>query len=350
MLAGVHELTAALGTGAACRALGLWRGAPARQQAQLRRAARVGPRAPRAARPRPPLALDTQERHALLHTLNSQRFVDTAPAAVYATLLDEGRYLGSVRTMYRLLAAHGGCQERRNQLVHPAYTKPELLAVQPNQVWSWDITKLKGPAKWSCLHLYVILDIFSRLVVGWLVAERESAELAEQLIADSVARHDIEPGMLTLHADRGASMRSKPVAALLVDLDVAKSHSRPHVSDDNPYSESQFKTMKYRPDFPARFGCIEDARTHCQAFFAWYNTMHRHSSIGYMTPHSVHYGHAQALRTARQATLDAAFFATPTRFKGHRPTPSALPTAVWINPPPSETAAPKTPQPCTVNS
>ena len=194
MLAGVHELTAALGTGTACRALGLWRGAPARQQAQLRRAAWVGPRAPRAARPRPPLALDTQERHALLHTLNSQRFVDTAPAAVYATLLDEGRYLGSVRTMYRLLAAHGGCQERRNQLVHPAYTKPELLAVQPNQVWSWDITKLKGPAKWSCLHLYVILDIFSRLVVGWLVAERESAELAEQLIADSVARHDIEPG------------------------------------------------------------------------------------------------------------------------------------------------------------
>ncbi len=176
------------------------------------------------------------------------------------------------------------CRERRNQLTHPAYSKPELLAIAPNQVWSWDITKFKGPAKWTCFHLYVILDIFSRHVVGWLLAERESAELAEQLIADAVSRHDVQPGMLTLHADRGAAMRSKPVAALLVDLDITKSHSRPHVSDDNPYSESQFKTMKYRPDFPARFGCIEDARLHCQEFFAWYNTEHRHSGIGYMTP------------------------------------------------------------------
>jgi putative transposase len=269
---------------------------------------------------------------------------------VHATLLDEGRYLGSVRTMYRLLAANGGCRERRNQLTHPAYAKPELLAIAPNQVWSWDITKLKGPAKWTCFHLYVILDIFSRHVVGWLIAERESAELAEQLIADSVARHDIEPGMLTLHADRGAAMRSKPVAALLVDLDIAKSHSRPHVSDDNPYSESQFKTMKYRPDFPARFGCIEDARAHCQTFFAWYNTEHRHSGIGYMTPGSVHYGHAQALRNVRQAVLDVAFLASPIRFKGGRPQPTALPTAAWINPPPSETANRKTTAPCAVNS
>ncbi len=211
-----------------------------------------------------------------------------------------------------------------DQLTHPAYTKPELLALAPNQVWSWDITKLKGPAKWTCFHLYVILDIFSRHVVGWLIAERESAELAEQLIADTVARHDVEPGMLTLHADRGASMRSKPVAALLVDLDIAKSHSRPHVSDDNPYSESQFKTMKYRPDFPARFGCIEDARAHCQAFFAWYNTAHRHSGIGYMTPHSVHYGHAEALHGSRQATLDAAFLARPNALQGP---PSATPCA-----------------------
>ena len=349
-MAAVHELTPALGAGAACRAVGLWRGAPARQRIQARRAALVGPRAARAARPRPPLALDALESQVLLDTLNSERFADTAPAAVHATLLDEGRYLGSVRTMYRLLAAHGGCRERRNQLTHLAYAKPELLAIAPNQVWSWDITKLKGPAKWTCFHLYVILDIFSRLVVGWLIAARESAELAEQLIADSVARHDIERGMLTLHADRGASMRSKPVAALLVDLDIARSHSRPHVSDDNPYSESQFKTMKYRPDFPARFGCIEDARAHCQAFFAWYNTMHRHSGIGYMTPHSVHYGHAQALRDARQGALDAAFLASPRRFKGRRPQPPALPAAAWINPPASETAAPKTPQPCTVNS
>ena len=350
MMAGAHALTPALGIGAACRAVGLWRGAPARGRAQAHRAALVGPRLPRGAHPRPPLALDTQEREALLDTLNSERFVDTAPAAVHATLLDEGRYLGSVRTMYRLLAANGASRERRRQLTHPAYAKPELLACAPNQVWSWDITKLKGPAKWTCFHLYVILDIFSRHVVGWLLAERESAELAEQLIADSVARHDIGPGALTLHADRGASMRSKPVAALLVDLDIAKSHSRPHVSDDNPYSESQFKTMKYRPDFPARFGCIEDARAHCQTFFAWYNTTHRHSGIGYMTPHSVHYGHATALRSARQVALDVAYLANPERFKSRRPQPPQLPTAVWINPPPTEKTDAPDRQRSTVNT
>ena len=349
-MACVQELTPALGTGAACRAMGLCRSAPVRHRARVHRAVFVGPHAPRMPRPRPPLALDAHENQVLLDTLNSGRFVDTAPAAVHATLLDEGRYLGSVRTMYWLLATHGGCRERRHQLTHPAYTKPELLALAPNQVWSWDITKLKGPAKWTCFHLYVILDIFSRQVVGWLIAERESAELAEQLIADTVARHDVAPGMLTLHADRGASMRSKPVAALLVDLDIAKSHSRPHVSDDNPYSESQFKTMKYRPDFPARFGCIEDARAHCQAFFAWYNTAHRHSGIGYMTPHSVHYGHAQALHGSRQATLDAAFLARPMRFKGRRPQPHALPTAAWINPPSKESTTVQKPQSCTVNS
>mgnify|MGYP003617358163 CR=1 FL=1 len=349
MIAAVHELSPVLGASAACRALGLPRGVPARQRAQARRAAMVGPRPRRAVRARPPLALDAQENTLLLDTLNSERFADTAPAAVYATLLDEGRYLGSVRTMYRLLSTQGGSCERRRQLAHPAYVKPELLASAPNQVWSWDITKLKGPAKWTCLHLYVILDIFSRHVVGWLLAERESADLAEQLIADSVSRHDVQRGMLTLHADRGAAMRSKPVAALLVELDIAKSHSRPHVSDDNPYSESQFNTMKYRPDFPARFGCIEDARAHCQAFFAWYNTEHRHSGIGYMTPQAVHYGQAPALRDARQVALDAAFLATPTRFKGRRPRPYALPTAAWINPPPSETNAQKTNQSCTVN-
>ena len=226
-MASVQELVPTLGGVAACRVLGLWRGAPARYQTSQRRAAFVGPRRARAARPRPPMALDALENQALLDTLNSERFVDTAPAAVHATLLDEGRYLGSVRTMYRLLAINGGCRERRNQLVHPAYAKPELLALAPNQVWSWDITKLKGPVKWSCFHLYVIMDIFSRHVVGWLIADRENAQLAQQLIADTVGRHDVEPGMLTLHADRGTSMRSKPVAALLVDLDVAKSHSRP---------------------------------------------------------------------------------------------------------------------------
>ena len=350
MIAAVHELMPVLGTGAACQALGLPRGVPARQQAQMRRAAMVGPMPQRAVRARPALALDAQENTLLVDTLNSERFVDTAPAAVHATLLDEGRYLGSVRTMYRLLNAQGGSRERRRQLTHPAYVKPELLALAPNQVWSWDITKLKGPAKWTCLHLYVILDIFSRHVVGWLIAQRESADLAEQLIADSVSRHDVERGMLTLHADRGAAMRSKPVAALLGDLDIAKSHSRPHVSDDNPYSESQFKTMKYRPDFPARFGCIEDARAHCQAFFAWYNTEHRHSGIGYMTPQAVHYGQAAALRDARQVALDTAFLATPIRFKSRRPQPHPLPPAAWINPPTSENTTPKTNQPCTVNS
>jgi putative transposase len=349
-MAAVNELTPALGAGAACRALGLWRGAPSRQRTRAHRATLMGPPVPRTPRTRPPLALDAVENQALLDTLNSDRFVDTAPAAVHATLLDEGRYLGSVRTMYRLLAANGGCRERRNQLTHPAYTKPELLAIAPNQVWSWDITKLKGPAKWTCFHLYVILDIFSRHVVGWLIAERESADLAEQLIAETVARHAVERGMLTLHADRGASMRSKPVAALLVDLDIAKSHSRPHVSDDNPYSESQFKTMKYRPDFPARFGCIEDARAHCREFFPWYNNQHRHSGIGYMTPQSVHYGHAQALREARASTLNAAFLARPDRFKGRCPQPHPLPTAAWINPPPMEIVSQQTPQPCTVNS
>jgi putative transposase len=348
-MASVQELAPSLGTAAASRALGLWRGAPARHAASVRRSGFVGPALPRAARPRPPMALDALESQALLETLNSERFADTAPAAVHATLLDEGRYLGSVRTMYRLLAAGGGCRERRNQLAHPAYAKPELLALAPNQVWSWDITKLKGPVKWTCFHLYVILDIFSRHVVGWLIADRESAELAEQLIADTVARHDVEPGMLTLHADRGTSMRSKPVAALLVDLDVAKSHSRPYVSDDNPFSQAQFKTLKYRPDFPARFGCLADARAHCQAFFAWYNTQHRHSGIGYMTPHSVHYGYAQNLAAIRQTTLDAAFVAHPNRFKGKRPTTQAMPAEVWINPPQTQAVAPQQTQPNTLN-
>ena len=339
-MAGALELTPALGAGAACHAMGLWRGAPARQQARVHRRTLVGPPPPRTPRPRPPLALDAKEQQMMLDTLNSERFVDTAPAAVHATLLGEGTYIGSVRTMYRLLAATGGNRERRDQLAHPAYTKPELLAIAPNQVWSWDITKLKGPAKWTCFHLYVILDIFSRFVVGWLIAPRESAELAQQLIADTVSRHNVEPGMLTLHADRGAAMRSKPVASLLIDLDVAKSHSRPYVSDDNPYSESQFKTMKYRPEFPDRFGCIEDARAHCQIFFPWYNDQHCHSGIGYMTPHSVHYGLAADMRVTRQATLNAAFLTHPNRFKNKPPLLPPMPTAAWINPPPQEIQPP----------
>jgi len=296
------------------------------------------------------LALSVQESERLLATLNSERFVDTAPATVHAVLLDEGRYLGSVRTMYRHLAASGGTRERRNQRVHPAYAKPELLATGSNQVWSWDLTKLKGPVKWTCFHLYVILDIYSRYVVGWMIADRECSILAKQLIAQTAALHEIVPGTLTLHADRGTSMRSKTVAELLVDLVITRSHSRPHVSDDNPYSEAQFKTLKYRPEFPARFGCIEDARTYCRAFFGWYNSEHRHSGIGFMTPHNLHFGHAAAINLTRQSALDRAFLAHPERFRQRRPQPPALPVAAWINPPKKENATGVPTPPCTVNS
>jgi putative transposase len=305
---------------------------------------------PRKRRARPPLAFTELERAALLQILDSERFADLAPAAIFAILLDEGRYHGSIRTMYRLLALNGQTGERRKQRVHTAYAKPELLAIRPNEVWSWDITKLKGPAKWTCFHLYVILDIFSRYVVGWMIAARESAELAEQIIADTAHKQHIVPGTLTLHADRGSSMRSKPVAALLVDLDISKTHSRPHVSDDNPYSEAQFKTLKYRPDFPARFGSIEDARAHCQVFFRWYNTVHRHSGIGLMTPYTVHHGYADQLTQQRRITLMTAFAAHPHRFKGLAPKPPAVPTAAWINPPTKETATTEIIIPHSLNS
>jgi putative transposase len=326
----VAELAPHIGMRGACAALAVSHGFVSRDR--LRHRATVPRCAPRV-RPRPPLALCDAEQQILLGVLDSERFADIAPATVFATLLDEGHYYGSIRTMYRLLAAAGQSGERRNQRIHPTYAKPELLAIRPNEVWSWDITKLKGPAKWTCFHLYVILDIYSRYVVGWLIAPRESAELAEQLIADTVEKENIAPGTLTLHADRGTSMRSKPVAALLIDLEIAKTHSRPHVSDDNPYSEAQFKTLKYRPDFPDRFGSIEDARAHCQQFFRWYNHDHRHSGIGWMAPAAVHDGTAAALTAQRAVTLDAAFAAHPIRFKGCTPKPPVLPTAAWINPP-----------------
>ncbi|MFT4101780.1 MAG: integrase core domain-containing protein [Burkholderiaceae bacterium] len=320
-MAGVEELVPALGVRAACQALGVPRDARVRERHRQYRRCLVGPPAPRRPRPRPPLALDDRENALIIDTLNSDRFVDVAPAAAHAMLLDEGVYLGSLRTIHRRLAALGSAGDRRAQRKHRPYAKPELLATAPNQVWSWDITKLKGPAKWTYFHLYVILAIFSRNVVGWMIAERESAPLAEQLIEQTVLRHGIARDTLTLHADRGSSMRSKPVADLLIDLGVAKSHSLPHVSDDNPFSESQFKTMKYRPDFPARFGCIEDARAHCRAFFDWYCFEHRHSGIGYMTPHAMHFGQADAIHQTRQAALDAAFAANPQRFKGRQPPP-----------------------------
>ena len=290
-------------------------------------------------RPAPPRALTTAEQQAVLVVLHEPRFVDQTPAEIYATLLEERTYLCSIRTMYRLLAKNGEVRERRNQRRHPAYAKPELVATGPNQVWSWDITKLKGPVTWSYFYLYVILDIFSRFVVGWMVAQREAATLARRLIDDTLAKQHIVPGQLTLHADRGASMKSKPVAWLLADLGVTKSHSRPHTSDDNPFSEAQFKTLKYRPDFPERFGGLEDAQTFLRVFFPWYNHEHHHSALGLLTPAQVHYGQATAVLARRQAVLTTAHTAHPERFVRAAPRPQAPPTAVWINPP-SRTAPP----------
>jgi putative transposase len=287
-----------------------------------------------------PRALSPTERAAVLEVLHAPRFQDAAPATVYATLLDEQLYLASERTMYRLLAAEGETRPRRDQLVHPSYAKPELLATAPNQVWSWDITKLLGPAKWTYYYLYVILDIFSRYVTGWMVAHREHADLAERLIAETIAKQQVRPGQLTLHADRGSSMTSKPVAFLLADLGVTKTHSRPHVSNDNPYSEAQFKTLKYRPGFPDRFASIEDARAFCQDFFRWYNADHRHAGIGLLPPAVVHYGQAQAAYDARSQVLAAAHAAHPERFVRQAPRPPQLPTAAWINPPRPATDSP----------
>jgi putative transposase len=321
------DLSAEVGVAGACRALTLPRAAYYRAMGA---AACPGKSE---ARPTPARALSLREKAIVLEALNSERFCDMAPAAVYATLLDEDVFLCSTRTMYRILAGAGQVRERRDQLRHPSYTKPELLAESANQVWSWDITKLRGPVKWTYFYLYVILDIFSRYVVGWMVAMREAAELAKRLIYETCDKQGIEPGMLNLHADRGSSMKSKPVALLLTDLGVTKTHSRPYTSNDNPYSEAQFKTLKYRPEFPARFGSIEDARSFCQGFFTWYNIEHRHSGIGYMTPEAVHYGHAKQITEFRQSTLLDAFAAHPERFVNNMPQPPVVPQAVWINKP-----------------
>jgi len=293
---------------------------------------------PRASTPRPspPRALTVDERSKVLEVLHEPRFVDLAPAEVYATLLDEGRYLCSERTMYRILSANGEVRERRDQLRHRNHPRPELLATRPNELWSWDITKLKGPAKWTYFYLYVVLDVFSRYVVGWMVATEESATLAKKLIAQTCLRENIAPDSLTLHADRGSAMTSKSFALLLADLGVTKTHSRPHVSNDNPFSESAFKTLKYRPDFPDRFGCEQDARAHARRFFDWYNHDHHHSALGLCTPHEVHRGLAIATRARRASILDAAFLAHPDRFTRGRPTPPSLPTEVWINKPEQE--------------
>ena len=315
-------------TAAACAALGV-----SRASVQRRRAGLAAPPVLHRPRPRPARALTAPQQQVVLDLLHAPRFADQAPAEVYASLLDEGVYHCSIRTMYRILDQHDEVRERRNQLRHPVYQKPELLAERPNQVWSWDITKLMGPTKWSYFYLYVILDIFSRRVVAWCVAGAETAALFKPLFDDAVTKHQVPPGQLTLHADRGGPMKAKATALLLADLGVTRSHNRPHTSNDNPFSESHFKTLKYQPQFPQRFGCIEDARSFCRRFFDWYNQDHHHSGIGLMTPDQVHHGQINAVYAARQLTLDQAFRKNRNRFVNKRPTPPAKPTAAWINPP-----------------
>lgn len=284
-------------------------------------------------RKRPEHALSEAEQQTVLATLHEPCFVDLAPPQVYTQLLEQGQYLCSIRTMYRLLAANDEVRERRAVVSHPVYTKPELLATGPNQVWSWDITKLKGPVKWSYYHLYVILDIFSRYVVGWMIADRESSTLAKRLITESCFKQNIVEDQLTLHADRGSSMKSKAVAHLLSDMGITKTHSRPHVSNDNPFSESQFKTMKYRPQFPKRFGSIQDARAFTVDFMQWYNQEHRHSGVALYTPSDVHYDRTEQIHQCRQAALDAAYQRHPKRFVRKPPEAALPPLTVWINPP-----------------
>lgn len=320
-------LVLTLGATSACTGMGVSRATYYR--AQRPRAPRQTVRQPR----RSPLALGVAERQEVLDVLHAPEYVDLAPHTVYAMWLDVGRYLASISTFYCILRETSGTRPRRNELVHPAYARPELLATKPCEVWSWDITKIKGPAKSASYHLYVILDIVSRCVVGWMIADCESAELADALIAETCDTQGIVPGQLTRHADRGASMRSKPVAALLADLGVIKRHSRPYVSDDNPDSESHFKTMKYRPNFPDRFQSIEEARAFCQTFFPWYNDEHRHSGIGDVTPAAMHAGVAMAIYDQRALVLHHAFVRHPNRFKHGHPHPLALPTVAGINMP-----------------
>jgi putative transposase len=327
----VTQLAPQLGVRAACEAVGAAQAGYYRRHRQSPAPARPEPIAHR--RRRQPRALTEAEQQAILDALHSDRFADMSPTQVWATLLDEGVYLGSESTFYRLLRQAGEVRERRRQAIHPAKVKPELVANAPNMVWSWDITKLHGPAKWTYYYLYVILDIFSRYVVGWMVASRESAALAEVLIRQTCAKQRIDRNQLTIHADRGSSMTSKPVAFLLADLGVTQSHSRPHVCNDNPFSEAQFKTLKYRPDFPGRFDSIEAARRHCQDFFGWYNVEHRHSGLGLHTPADIHYGLAEAIRDKRAGVLNAAYAAHPERFVRKPPEPPKIPQTSWINRP-----------------
>jgi putative transposase len=323
MIAAVREAAPKLGIAASCSALRLPR-ATYYRSSKPKIASRRRP---------PPRKLSPDERAQVLAVLHEERFVDLAPVQVYSVLLDERRHLCSVRTMHRILAENAEVRERRNQLRHPQYAAPELLATKPNQLWSWDITKLHGPTKWTYYYLYVIIDVFSRYVVGWMIAHRESATLAKKLIAETCAREHIKPGTLGIHADRGSSMKSKTVAFLLADLGITKTHSRPHVSNDNPFSEAHFKTLKYRPDFPDRFGSIEHGRAHCADFFPWYNDEHHHSALGFLTPRDVHNGLAEQRLAHRADVLRAAFEAHPERFPHGMPKPATPPCEVWINKP-----------------
>jgi len=293
------------------------------------------PRGARTTSSRHPRALSGQERQQVLDQLHAERFVDQAPAEIYSTLLDEGIYLCSVRTMYRILNQAHEVKDRRRQRSKRNYKKPELLAAAPNQVWSWDITKLKGPMKWNYFYLYVIIDIFSRYVVGWMVADRENSIHAKNLIGTTAERQKIEPDTLTLHSDRGAPMKSKVTGQLLADLGITKSLSRPSVSDDNPYSEAHFKTVKHNPWFPECFGSIQDANSYCRMFFNWYNNEHKHSGIGFVTPNQLHHGAAKEIIENRKQVLKAAYRQHPERFVNKEPAPAKLPSVAWINPPTS---------------
>lgn len=327
-MAAATELAADVGVTAACDALGVSRATWYRK-----RSPRQEPAEPR---PTPARALDKDERKQVLDTLCSERFVDRAPAEVVATLLSEGTWLCSERTMYRILADHAPVRERRNQLNHPEYVKPELVATGPNQVWSWDITKLRGPQKWTYYYLYVVLDLYSRYVIGWMVAERETAALAGRLIEESCAKHDVAPDTLVLHSDRGSPMTAKCTAQLLADLGITRSLSRPRVSDDNPYSEAHFKTVKYHPTFPGTFDSKHQALTHARRFFPWYNDEHQHAGIAMLTPADVHFGRAETVLAQRQTALDAAHTNHPDRFVHGPPRVRQLPPAVWINKPKPE--------------
>jgi len=327
-LKAAETLAPHVGPKAACEALGV-----SRATFYRRRTPSTGHQQPR---PTPARALSEAQRDEVYDVLCSERFVDRSPAEVFATLLDEGTYLCSERTMYRILASKAAVRERRAQRRHPTYKKPELVATAPNQVWSWDITRLLGPKKWTYYYLYVILDIFSRYAVGWMVADRENSTLAGRLIQQSCLKQGVQPQILTLHSDRGAPMTSQCTAQLLADLGVTRSLSRPQVSDDNPFSEAQFKTLKYHPSFPGSFDGPDEAKTFCRSFFPWYNREHRHGGIAMLTPEQVHFGQAAQILARRRATLEAAWAAHPERFVSGRPTPAPLPEAVWINPPTSD--------------